>query len=385
MKIALKTLAASVWAATLMGSQSAMAQPVDALEVNDYVYVNSTGDNQTADVTVCDNFFSPSGCWYMSYNWLGTGDFTIYDLISGSTPFTIFVGEEEGVADNALVIDASGKVGVGTSTPGDTAGSRLTVGLNDLGDSSIFLPTPTANFALVNSGDYIGFGDNDAVSVPFGIDAGSDSNSLWVAPGGLVGVGTNDPAENLHVKDGNFKVEQTDESVSAVMTLATANSGWEIKQNGITGRMTFFSPGGGATTASFKFDRAAQENLLRVGVLAGDTVDINGKLVINGSNVTPDYVFAEGYNLESIEDHAEFMWKHKHLPALPGAAANENGVDIVGHQYGTLEELEKAHIYISQLDERLKQQDETIMAQSERIMQMEIALAKLLREEGSEL
>ena len=153
MKIALKTLAASVWAATLLGSQSAMA--VDALEVDDYVYVNSTGDNQTADVTVCDNFFDPPGCWYMSYNWLGAGEFTIYDLISGSTPFTMLVGDEneQGAADNALFIDASGKVGVGTSTPGDTAGSRLTVGLNDLGDASIFLPTPTANFALGNSGD----------------------------------------------------------------------------------------------------------------------------------------------------------------------------------------------------------------------------------------
>ena len=49
------------------------------------------------------------------------------------------------------------------------------------------------------------------------------------------------------------------------------------------------------------------------------------------------------------------MWKNKHLPALPGASANEeNGVNVVSHQFGVLEELEKAHIYIDQLHQRLR-------------------------------
>ena len=181
-------------------------------------------------------------------------------------------------------------------------------------------------------------------------------DAIYITGAGDVGIGTNTPAKKLHVKDGDFMVEQTAASTSAVLKFATAGSLWEIKQNGDTGRLTFFSPGGGASTASFKFAREAKENLFRVGVLAGDTVDINGKLVINGTDVTPDYVFSSDYQLETIEEHARQMWQNRHLPALPGAHENEEkGVDVVQHQFGVLEELEKAHIYIAQLNELIKQ------------------------------
>ncbi len=222
------------------------------------------------------------------------------------------------------------------------------------------------------------------VRPPFRIKVGAPQNALYVGANGYVGIGVGDLGggsqveEKLHVKDGNLKIEQTAAATSAILDFATASSSWEIKQNGDTGRLTFFSPGGGAITASFKFARQAQENLFRVGVVAADTVDINGKLVINGSQVTPDYVFDSDYRLESIEEHAEFMWKNKHLPALPGAAANEKGgVDIVSHQYGTLEELEKAHIYISQLNEQLKQQ-------AEQMKKMELALAELQAQQAAQ-
>lgn len=227
------------------------------------------------------------------------------------------------------------------------------------------------------------------------------ADAMTIDGSGQVGIGTETPGSKLHVKDGNLTVEQTGAGTHAVLNFATAASSWEIKQNGNTGRLTFFSPGGGAATASFKFAPQAQENLFRVGILGGDTVDINGKLVINGTNVTPDYVFEPGYPLESIEEHAELMWESKHLPALSGATANEEGVDIVRHQYGTLEELEKAHIYISQLNEAIKElqieQDKRMMQlkaenidlktvlaeQDERMIQLEMALAEVLRHQSS--
>ena len=179
-------------------------------------------------------------------------------------------------------------------------------------------------------------------------------SAMYVNELGDVGIGTDTPLGKLHVKDGDLIVEQTTPDTHALLTFATAASAWEIKQNGVTGRLTFFSPGGGATTASFKFAPQAQENLFRVGILAGDTVDINGKLVINGVDVTPDFVFEPDYALESIEEHAKSMWENKHLPAMTSAAVNESdGVDIVKHQFGVLEELEKAHIFIAQLNEEL--------------------------------
>ncbi|MDI6794767.1 MAG: hypothetical protein QME81_18190 [bacterium] len=62
-----------------------------------------------------------------------------------------------------------------------------------------------------------------------------------------------------------------------------------------------------------------------------------------------DYVFEPDYELETIEEHAAYMWKNKHLKAIPNAKLDEDGREIIEvgiHRRGIVEELEKAHIYI---------------------------------------
>lgn len=168
-----------------------------------------------------------------------------------------------------------------------------------------------------------------------------------------VGVGTDDPEATLHV-EGSLTVE--DSTTHARLSFVAGANEWEIGQNFNTGRLVFFSPGGGAITGPFKFDRSATENLFRVGVMGPSIVDINGSLVINGTDVTPDYVFEADYPLLSIEEQADFMWSNKHLPSMTSGSENEaHGVDMLRHQYGMLEELEKAHIYIVQLNEAVKE------------------------------
>ena len=187
------------------------------------------------------------------------------------------------------------------------------------------------------------------------------ASSMFIDPTGNIGIGTETPGEKVHVLDGDFKVEQTAPQTNATLYFVTEGGTgtekvWEIKQNGQTGRLTFYSPGGGAQTASFKFDRQAVENLFRVGVLGPDIVDINGKLLIKGQELIPDYVFEKDYTLKSIDEQAQFMFENKHLPSVPKAGENYTGsIDIAHYQMGMLEELEKAHIYISQLNETVKQ------------------------------
>jgi len=103
------------------------------------------------------------------------------------------------------------------------------------------------------------------------------------------------------------------------------------------------------------------------------TVHIDGDLRVDGSilqNTTvlhADYVFEPDYELESIEDHSSFMWEEKHLPAIPARSVDEAGresVDVGAHRRGLVEELEKAHIYIAQLHERLERL-EAALARSE--------------------
>ena len=92
-------------------------------------------------------------------------------------------------------------------------------------------------------------------------------------------------------------------------------------------------------------------------------LDVNGAIYQKGKALHADYVFESDYQLESIEEHAEFMWNNKHLKAIPKAKVDENGMEIVevgAHRRGIVEELEKAHIYIEQLHQRLKAMEEKL-------------------------
>ena len=93
-----------------------------------------------------------------------------------------------------------------------------------------------------------------------------------------------------------------------------------------------------------------------------------------------DYVFDPEYELESITEHSEFMWRNKHLPAIPKAQVDENGQEIIevgAHRRGIVEELEKAHIYIEQLHKHINELQEQNDKMEARLTAMESAMAKL--------
>lgn len=86
-------------------------------------------------------------------------------------------------------------------------------------------------------------------------------------------------------------------------------------------------------------------------------LDVNGTIYQRGSEPHADYVFEPVYELENIEEHAKYMWQNKHLKAVPRAKKDESGQEILeigAHRRGILEELEKVHVYIQQLNERIK-------------------------------
>jgi len=87
------------------------------------------------------------------------------------------------------------------------------------------------------------------------------------------------------------------------------------------------------------------------------TLDVNGAIYQRGVSLHADYVFEPGYQLDSIDEGTQYMWQNKHLKAIPEAKYDENGQQMIemGANYkGLLEELEKAHIYIQQLNDRVK-------------------------------
>lgn len=60
-------------------------------------------------------------------------------------------------------------------------------------------------------------------------------------------------------------------------------------------------------------------------VSPGGKLDVNGAIYQRGNQLHADYVYEPDYKLESIEEHAEYMWQNKHLKAVPRAKIDENG------------------------------------------------------------
>ena len=99
-------------------------------------------------------------------------------------------------------------------------------------------------------------------------------------------------------------------------------------------------------------------------------LDVDGAIYQRGNQLHADYVFEDDYQLESIDDHAEFMWTNKHLRAIPKAQKDDKGREIVevgSHRKGIVEELEKAHIYIHQLHDRINELEATLEKVSEKL------------------
>ena len=150
-------------------------------------------------------------------------------------------------------------------------------------------------------------------------------------------------------------------ALDVVGTLQIANAGtanirfnngggsvWNFQNNGTTGHFEIRNVSG--TKTPVVIETSAVGNLFR---LKGGTVEVLG------SQVHPDYVFEPDFELESIEDHAAYMWENKHLPAVGAGKYDEDGNPVIqlGAAYaGLLEELEKAHIYIDQLNQALTEE-----------------------------
>ncbi len=178
--------------------------------------------------------------------------------------------------------------------------------------------------------------------------------------GDQVGVGIDTPGALLHVQDNEagfpelFRMENTGSDFAG---------------------FRFTTTGG-----SIDFNKAAG-NTFRLNVVDGDTWELqlapNGNLTIAGSIFTAgscssgcDRVFAPGYDLPTIEEHAAAMWSQGHLPVV-GVTEEGAPINLTDKTERMLNELEKAHIYIDQLNDDLKRKDTLIEDLEARLVRLE--------------
>jgi hypothetical protein len=189
---------------------------------------------------------------------------------------------------------------------------------------------------------------------------------------GNVGIGCTNPEGSLWSDSKTLEIAGNAPSIVLDDGLGSAQDDFEISNGG--GEVLFRDATDGIDIMMLGLTGAEEG---RVGIMTTNpkgTLDVNGSIYQRGGLLHADYVFEEEYELESIEDHAKFMWQNKHLKAIPKASADENGLEIVevgSHRRGIVEELEKAHIYIEQLHSQIATLKNQLENVSERLEELE--------------
>lgn len=180
-----------------------------------------------------------------------------------------------------------------------------------------------------------------------------------------VGIGVEDPGPAiLHLRNTggptSFRVE----------TLGVSSpTDWFFQSNAVTGAFLISNFFGGAAQFQVFPNQPPATFVVRSGrvgigtIAPAATLDVQGNIRQRTTVIHPDFVFEDTYDLPSIEEQGEYMWKHKHLPAVGPGPVDEDGVSYIDHErrsQGMLEELEKAHIYIETLHKQLEELEQRV-------------------------
>ncbi len=247
--------------------------------------------------------------------------------------------------------------------------------------------------------------DLTGAKTPFTIEAGARTNSLYVESSGEVGIGTNNPVGDIHVKIGDtptFRLEQDASSGfgAQVWDMAGNEANFFIRDVTNGSSLPFrIKPGAPTNSLSItdngkiglgvqsagseleikkagrielRLNNTVDENWritargsgLEYGVVEttdgtvsvgkkmtlspnGD-LEVTGSYAVNGTTLAvPDYVFDSSYKLMSLSDLETFIIANKHLPNIKSAKEiNTSGkLDMTQMQLKLLEKIEELTLY----------------------------------------
>ena len=284
----------------------------------------------------------------------GQNRFSIEDATAGRTPFTI----EAGAPNDSLYVEDDGDIGIGTRTPVVQVhvkdGNTPTLRLEQDGSSGF---TPQTWDLASNEANFFIRDATNGSQLPFKIKPGADTGSLFIAADNDIGMGTESPSASLHVRRFNGTASILVEEASGTpgvrnLLVLKNNGGSYMSFENTSANTTWFFTHENSAPNRFLISRDA--NPVAMALTETGDMTIPGTLTTGGVTCGSgcDVVFSPGYHVPSIQDHAEAMWRNGYLPNIGPTVEGEpmNLTDKTGRM---LNELEKAHIYIEQLHNRL--------------------------------
>lgn len=333
------------------------------------------------DTSVAGSF--PRNDWQITINDStngGVSKFSVDDISANRTPFTI----EANARNHSLYVDDGGRIGIRTSTPsteihvvdGDTATLRL-----EQDGSSGFAPQ-TWDIAGNETNFFIRDVTNGS-TLPFRIRPGAPTSSIFIDDDGDVSIGDASPdaalnvvrtdgSAQLLVEEGNgaaavrelFKMKNNGGSFITMENTANANKSWFLTHENSAGTAFNITHSDSAGAA--------------LRLTTGGDLTITGSIVTTGGTCGGgcDLVFSEDYKLPTIEEHESQMWENSYLPTV-GPTVENSPINLSDKTGKILNELEKAHIYIAQLNNTIKLKSNELDNVKEKYNLLEERLSKL--------
>jgi hypothetical protein len=286
----------------------------------------------------------------------GASRFSIEDIDGARTPFTVTAG----APTNSVFVDSTGRMGLKTSTP------VLDLHINTGNTPAIRLEQNNTGGFTAQTWDIAGNEANFFVrdvtggsTLPFRIQPGAGSNTLYLASDEQVGIGTTTPDAPLEV---------VSPAAGLTMQLAAPGDVFFRQLNTTTGQFVDINLIGDEFRLNFNTGGAGPELILQN----------DGDLIITGT-YTPDYVFESGYPLMPLDDLAAFIDEHQHLPNVPSDAEVKatRQVNVNEFQMRLLEKVEELTLYTLQQHETITAQQASLAAQQASLAELQAQLAAL--------
>lgn len=300
-------------------------------------------------------------------NWgsgAGYGTYTTMDILSAGTNYGSYTQMTSGVS-GVLYGDYKTISGLG-----NVYGDYKTIS----GSGSVYgnyITIPSASGSNTKTGVYVNIPSTAGVNYGLFSVVDENNSSSYAAflygkvfCSGNVGIGTTNPAAQLHIDFGE-DAEPTGGGfiISGNMTstnIAIDNNEIMARNNGAVSKLYLNNDGGDVSMCY------AGGNVL-IGAAepaAGYLLSVDGKVMCEELKVQlsenwPDYVFEEDYAMPSIGELKAFVKTNKHLPGIPNAEEMKDGISIGDMQTRLMKKVEELSLYIIQLQDQidsLKQQ-----------------------------
>ncbi len=311
---------------------------------------------------------------------------------------------------NSLIINSSGRVGIGTPAPatsldvfdGGGVGFPATSGTSQPNASLRLANLGTT--AILDIGAYSTYGAWLQATNRGNL---STNYPLLLNPnGGNVGIGTTNPTYTLTVavnnngvgiSGNNSSFVGADLSINRSSSATGVGNGSAIQFNdngsasyniiqGSSGGLQFFNNYSGSgwiermrmiPSGNVLIGQTSQVGNYRLDVKGGVRAD---SVVVNTTGA--DFVFDENYQKMSLDSLSQYLEKHKHLPGISSSEEmKKDGVSVGALQTKLLQKVEELTLYVIEQNKEIKSQNEQIQEQGRKIGQLEKENLKLRNKE----